>query len=51
MSAWESQKTLDAFAQTRLAPSFQKHGIPMPEVQIYPLHNATAYTTGERYRV
>jgi hypothetical protein len=49
VDVWESPEALDAFVQTHLAPTMQKHGIPQPRVEVYPLHNLDAYSGIERY--
>ena len=48
---WESVEKMNAFVGSRLAPAFQKLNIPQPEVQVYPIHNITAYSSVKNYTV
>lgn len=48
---WESQQALDAFVGTHLAPAMQRHGIQMPQVSIYPVHNFNTYSTIDKYKL
>ena len=49
VDVWESREALDAFVGGQLAPTMQKHQIPLPKVEVYPVHNLNAYPTIERY--
>ena len=40
---WASPEGLDAYVRDRLMPAFQKHGIPAPEVGVFPVHNIHAF--------
>jgi hypothetical protein len=46
---WESEEQMNAFVTQRLIPGFQKLGIPMPTVSVFPLHNANVYPDAKRY--
>jgi hypothetical protein len=48
---WESEEALNAYFASALAPVFQKHNIPAPSVEIYPIHNVDAYPEIDRYKV
>jgi hypothetical protein len=48
---WESQQALDDFLNKRLMPAIKKLGIPAPDVEVYPLHNATAYSGVDQFKV
>jgi hypothetical protein len=39
ITVWESQEAWDAFRTSRLEPAFQQLGMPMPQFQVWPLHN------------
>lgn len=41
---WQSADEMNAFVGARLMPGLQKLGIPAPSVQLFPLHNLTAYS-------
>ena len=47
---WASQADLDDFVSKRLMPAFQKHGIPAPQVDVFPVHNIEAYAAIEQYK-
>jgi hypothetical protein len=47
---WESQADLDAFLKNRLMPGLQKHKVPPPDAQVFPLHNATVYPALSRLK-
>src|ERR1700739_3095252 len=49
VDVWESKEALDAFVSGQLAPTMQKHQIPLPQVEVYPVHSLNAYPTIERY--
>ena len=46
---WESVDAMNTFVGTRLAPAMQKLKIPMPEVVVFPAHNANLYPAAQRY--
>ena len=46
---WESEEQMNAFVGSRLIPGFQKLGVPMPEVNVYPVHNVNVYPDAARY--
>ncbi|TAK15008.1 MAG: hypothetical protein EPO35_08665 [Acidobacteria bacterium] len=46
---WESEEQMNAFVGTRLVPAFQKLGIPMPEVSVFPAHNVNVYPGASRF--
>ena len=48
---WESAEKMNAFVAERLMPAFQKLNIPQPEVAVYPIHNITAYSSIDKYKV
>lgn len=49
VDVWESKEALEAFVAGHLAPAMQKHGIPPPKVEVYPIHHLNAYPTIDRY--
>jgi hypothetical protein len=46
---WESEAQMNAFVTERLIPGFQKVGAPMPQVNVFPLHNANVYPAAQRF--
>jgi hypothetical protein len=46
---WASPEELDAYVRDRLMPAFQKHGIPAPEVGVFPVHNIDAFQAMNQY--
>ena len=40
---WNSPEEMNEFVSKRLVPGFQQLQIPMPEVQVMPLHNLNVY--------
>ena len=48
---WESQQALDQFLDKRLKPALQKLKVPAPQVDVYPVHNATAYSGIDQFKV
>ena len=47
--AWDSEAQMNEFVGTRLIPAFQKLGIPMPEVSLFPMHNLNVYPGTKPY--
>ena len=45
---WESEEQMNVFVGTRLIPGFQKLGIPMPAVSIFPAHNVNVFPEAKR---
>jgi hypothetical protein len=43
VDVWNSPEELDNFVNTRLAPAMQRHQIPLPQVDVYPVHNMDAF--------
>lgn len=39
ISVWESQEAWDAFRRDILEPAFQRMGMPVPQFQVWPLHD------------
>jgi hypothetical protein len=39
MDVWDSQKAFEDFAQNKIGPITQKHGIGAPKVTVWPVHN------------
>ena len=48
---WESAEEMGAWAQAKLRPAMDKHGITPPEIAIYPVHNINEYPALRRYAV
>ena len=46
---WASEAEMNAFVTTRLVPGFQKVGVPMPSVSVFPLHNLNVYPSAKPY--
>jgi hypothetical protein len=46
---WESEDAMNAFVGTRLIPGFNKLGIPIPSVSIFPLHNLNVYPDAKKF--
>jgi hypothetical protein len=46
---WESEEQMNEFVGTRLAPGFEKLGIPLPEVIVLPAHNVNLYPDAKRF--
>ena len=46
---WASEEQMNAFVSTRLVPGFQKLGIPMPAVNVVPLHNLNVYPDAKQF--
>ena len=46
---WNSMEEMNDFVGTRLVPGFQKLGIPMPQVSVFPAHNINVYPAAMRY--
>ena len=46
---WASPEDLNDFVNTRLAPTMQRLGFPMPDVQVYPVHNIDAFAGVQQY--
>ena len=46
---WESEEQMNEFVRTRLVPGFQKLGIPMPAVSVFPVHNLNVYPDAKRF--
>ena len=46
---WESAEAMNDFVGTRLIPGFQKVGIPMPDVSVFPVHNVNLYPATQRF--
>ena len=46
---WESADAMNAFVGTRLAPAMQKLKIPMPQVSVFPVHNANLYPAAQKF--
>ena len=47
---WESQEELDAFVGAQLVPTFQKHNVPLPSVEIFPVHNIQVQPAVDKYK-
>ena len=48
---WESPETMNAFVEARSMPAMQKLKISPPSVEVFPLHNANAYKTIDKYKL
>jgi len=48
---WESAELLNEFVGSRLMPTFQKHGLQPPNVEVYPTHNVNSYSGIDAYKV
>ena len=48
---WESQQAFDEFLNKRLKPAMQKLKIAAPQVEIFPLHNVTAYQGVDQFKL
>jgi hypothetical protein len=46
---WNSEDEMNAFVGSRLIPGFQKLGIPIPEVSIFPVHNMNVYPDAKKF--
>ena len=46
---WESEEQMNAFVSTRLIPGFEKLGIPVPDVSVFPAHNVNVYPAAHRF--
>lgn len=40
---WRSPEELNQFVNTRLGPAMQRLNFPMPDMQVFPIHNIDAY--------
>lgn len=49
VDVWESQQGLDAFVGTYLMPLMQRHNIPAPKVEVFPVHNLNVYRSIEQF--
>lgn len=47
---WESEQDFNNFATTRLKAGFEKINAPMPNGEIYQVHNVNAFQGIESYR-
>ena len=48
---WNSPEEMNEFVTQRLIPGFQKLNIPMPQVQVFPLHNLNVYPAAVKYQL
>ncbi len=48
---WESAEEMSAWAQAKLMPAMQKHGITPPDIAVFPVHNVNMYPGMARYAV
>jgi hypothetical protein len=39
VDVWESQAHFERFLASRLKPGLAKHGLPQPQVTVFPIHN------------
>lgn len=46
---WSSPEALTQFVNKRLAPAMQRLNIPLPDVDVYPVHNLNAYSGIQQY--
>ena len=46
---WDSPELMNEFVGARLVPAFQRLGIPMPTVSVFPMHNLNVYPDATRY--
>jgi len=46
---WASPEELDAYVRERLMPAFEKHSVPAPQVDIYPVHNIDVFKSVSQY--
>jgi hypothetical protein len=46
---WESEERMNHFVSTRLLPGFQKLGIPVPEVSVFPAYNINLYPDAKQF--
>jgi hypothetical protein len=46
---WDSEDRMNEFVRQRLIPGFQKLGIPIPEVSVFPAHNVNVYPEAKRF--
>lgn len=48
---WESRQAFDDFLNKRLTPALQKLRIPTLQVEIYEVHNLTAYPGVDQFKL
>ncbi len=44
VDVWDSQEVLDTFMRDKLMATMQKHGVPEPQVTVWPVHNTMTPT-------
>lgn len=48
---WDSEQNLNNFITNRIKPALDKMGVPMPNGEIIPIHNAVAFEGIDSYRI
>ena len=48
---WESEQDLNNFVSSRLMPVMQKHKMPEPKVEIFPVHNINISPAIDKYKL
>ena len=46
---WHSQENMEDFVNTRLMPVIQQNNFPLPQVEVYPVHNVNAYADVQQH--
>jgi hypothetical protein len=48
---WESEQDLNNFVSSRLKPGLERVNVPIPNGEIFLIHNVNVYPGTDRYRV
>jgi hypothetical protein len=48
---WESEEDLNKFVNERLIPVMQQSKVPVPQMEIFQIHNVNAFSGIEKYRI
>ena len=48
---WESEEDLNKFVKEKLMPAMQQLTIPVPQMEVFQIHNVNAFPSIEKYRI
>jgi hypothetical protein len=48
---WESEEDLNKFVKEKLMPAMQKLNFPVPQTEVFQIHNVNAFPGIEKYRI